>query len=431
MPYEDWEREEQVYSTHYPAYHPTGKRKKKSHAGLFAVLIVLVLVTGAVSWAVNFWQLHLEIAENRLSVVSGEEGSEARYGWQQIGQRGETAPFVQSPEQTQDTNGLEIHNTPQSVENRPVDIEGALSLQQIYEKVFPSVASISCVHADGGGTGTGIVMSHDGYVITNYHVIDNAQRIYVQLGEKSQYEAQLIGGDETTDLAVLKVEAEGLIPAEFGDSDMLRVGDSVVAIGDPLGTQLRGTMTDGIISAINRDLNLSGRQMTLIQTNAALNSGNSGGPLINCYGQVIGINTMKMSNYSFASSTVEGLGFAIPITQAKPILDELIVQGYVSGRPALGIEGVGVDLRAQLFYHLPSGVSITGLVEQSDAYEKGLECDDVIVRFNDTPIATLDDLVKAREGMAAGDIVRLTIFRGGRYYYVDVELMEQITPDIY
>ena len=185
------------------------------------------------------------------------------------------------------------------------------------------------------------------------------------------------------------------------------------------------------MSAINRDLNLSGRQMTLIQTNAALNSGNSGGPLINCYGQVIGINTMKMSNYSSTSSTVEGLGFAIPIAAAKPIIDELIEQGYVSGRPAIGIRGQNLDLRAYYFYHMPRGVVVTGILEDSDAAHKGLEVDDIIVAFNNDQIHSLDDLVAAKKDLVAGDSVRLTIYRGGSYYHVDVDLVDQISPEIY
>ena len=240
-----------------------------------------------------------------------------------------------------------------------------------------------------------------------------------------------MGGDEASDLAVLKIDATGLTAAEFGDSNALRVGDVVVAIGDPLGAELRGTMTDGIVSAINRDLNLNGRQMTLIQTNAALNSGNSGGPLINCYGQVIGINTMKMSSYSSTSATVEGLGFAIPIAAAQPILDELVTQGYVSGRPAIGIQGETLDLRSQVFFHMPSGVVITAIDPDSDAAAAGLEPDDVIVRLGDTAITSLEDLVGAKNDLSAGDEVTLTIYRGGWYYEVNVTLMDQTSPDLY
>ena len=420
----------------YPNYYHPGGKPKKKHTGLLVVLVILALLTGAASWAVNVMGLRVDIGQKGAVVSIGEtdktpeETAEAPAV--------EAAQPEQKPETPEamsvvpgDTAGLELRESPQSVENRPAEEENALSLQQIYAKVNPSTASISCVTRNGTGTGTGIVMSADGYVITNFHVIDDAQQIYVLVESREPFVATLVGGDETTDIAVLKVEATDLVPAEFGNSDALRVGDMVVAIGDPLGTELRGTMTDGIVSAINRDLNLSGRQMTLIQTNAALNSGNSGGPLINCYGQVIGINTMKMSNYSSTSATVEGLGFAIPITSAKPIIDELIEKGYVSGRPALGIQGQTLDIRAQFFYHLPSGVIVTGVLEESHAAKQGLAVDDLIVGFNDVPISSLEDLVAAKNDLVAGDVVLLTIYRGGKYYQAEVELMDQISPEIY
>jgi len=427
MSYEQWDRDPEGSEYPYQAYYyqPQRDKRKKKRTGLLVVLVLLALVTGAISWTVNFMDLQVRQDENALTISYGEDEPQKPL---EVVEEG-------TPEQVERTapeeNELTISRTPAGVENRPVDDAKALSLQQIYEKVYPSVASISCIKAGGSGTGTGIVMTRNGYVITNYHVIEDAQQIYVLLGESDRYEAQLVGGDEITDLAVLKIEAADLPCAEFGDSDMLRVGDVVVAIGDPLGTQLRGTMTDGIVSAINRDLNLSGRKMTLIQTNAALNSGNSGGPLINCYGQIVGINTMKMSSFYSDGTTVEGLGFAIPITQAKPILDELITQGYVSGRPAIGIQGQAIDLRGQLFYHLPSGVIITGILEDSDAHQKGLEPDDVIVEFDGIRVSSLDDLVAAKDDCEAGDNVELTIYRGGRYYRVQITLMDQIKPDIY
>ena len=430
------------YQNYYPYqnyYGPDGRPKKKKHTGLLVVLVILALISGAASWAVNVLGLRVDIGQNSIALSVGEKRTEEAEQPEPDLQQAladptpeapaqETSPAAQAPEES---TGLNLADTPLSVENRPSEDENALSLQEIYAKVIPSVASISCVLPNGTSSGTGIVMSQDGYVITNYHVIESAQQIYVTLENDSQYVAELVGGDETSDLAVLKVDATDLTPAEFGDSDALRVGDTVVAIGDPLGAELRGTMTDGIVSAINRDVNLSGRRMTMIQTNAALNSGNSGGPLINCYGQVIGINTMKMRNYSTTSSTVEGLGFAIPMTSAKPILDELIEQGYVSGRPAIGIQGETLDLRAQLFFHMPSGVVVTGIVSDSDAAQKGLEPDDIIVAVNDEAIGSLDDLVRAKSDMSAGDTVRLTICRSGKYYYVDIVLMDQISPEIY
>lgn len=426
--YDNQDRDRSDYQNYYPYqnyYDANGKPRRKKHTGLLVVLVTLALITGAASFAVNVLGLRVDLGQQAVTIGFGEQ--------KQLSQP-QPVPEVQQPqpeEVTPEREEMEIQKSPQSVENRPASAEDALSLQAIYEKVYPSVASISCVSQQSASTGSGIVMTADGYIITNYHVVEGAQQIFVLLGENDRYEAALVGGDDTTDLAVLKVDAQNLTPAEFGDTDMLRVGDLVVAIGDPLGTELRGTMTDGIVSAINRDLNLSGRQMTLLQTNAALNSGNSGGPLINCYGQVIGINTMKMSSYSSTSSTVEGLGFAIPITSAKPILDELIQQGYVSGRPAVGIQGQAVSLNAQVFWHYPSGVVITGLLEESDAAQKGLEKDDIIVRFNGEGISSLDDLVAAKSSLTAGDEVELTIYRGGSYYSVRVTLMDQISPEIY
>ena len=439
---DDRDQQRPDYQNYYPYqnyYDYNGKPKKKKHTGLLVFLVVLALISGAASWAVNVLGLRVDVGQKGLTIALGDEKTvdEHKPEPESPGVAAQEEAVQSRPEPAQKepvtsaTEELELHQSPQSVENRPVDTAEALSLQEIYEKVFPSVASISCVQDRGTSTGTGIVMSADGYIITNYHVVEDAHQIYVLVGEEDRHEAVLVGGDETTDLAVLKVEAAELVPAEFGDSGMLRVGDMVVAIGDPLGTELRGTMTDGIVSAINRDLNLSGRQMTLIQTNAALNSGNSGGPLINCYGQVIGINTMKMSSYSSTSSTVEGLGFAIPSVAAKPIIDELIEQGYVSGRPAIGIQGQNLDLRAYYFYHMPRGVVVTGILEESDAARKGLEVDDIIVGFNDTTIHSLDDLVSAKNDLVAGDEVRLTIYRGGGYYYVDVTLVDQISPEIY
>ena len=194
--------------------------------------------------------------------------------------------------------------------------DNGLSLQEIYAKNIDSVVSITCSRRNGSSTGTGVIFSDQGYIVTNYHVIEDARSMTVLLTDERQFDAVLVGADSVSDLAVIYVEAADLIPAEFGDSTAMRVGDSVAAIGDPLGSEFRGTLTNGIVSAINRDVSVGGRTMTLIQTNAAINSGNSGGPLINCYGQVIGINTLKIGDNA-SSAGVEGLGFAIPSATVK------------------------------------------------------------------------------------------------------------------
>ncbi len=298
-----------------------------------------------------------------------------------------------------------------------------LTLQQIYKKVIPSVVSIITTSDTATGSGTGIVMTENGYIITNEHVVDNAVQIEVLLESNETYTAVIVGRDDASDLAVLKIETSGLTPAEFGDSDQLEVGDEVVAIGNPLGIQLRGTMTNGIISAINRDLTIDNRTMTLIQTNAALNNGNSGGPLINCYGQVIGITALKLSSYY--SNSVEGLGFAIPISTAKPIIDELIEKGYISGRPALGITGERLPPAVRAYYRLPDGVYIADVDPNSDAYAKGLMAGDIITAINGVQVTTTDELEVVKNQFSAGESVTLQIFRGGQQWNVDVTLIDK------
>lgn len=318
---------------------------------------------------------------------------------------------------------LEIKDLAPSEPTMPDGGTGSLSLQQIYKKVLPSVVTVIANAGSGTSTGTGIIMSQDGYVITNEHVIDAGGELTVLLSTDETCQAVLVGSDEASDLAVLKIEKQSLTPAEFGDSDQLQVGDAVVAIGNPLGIQLRGTMTNGIVSAINRDLTINNRTMTLIQTNAALNSGNSGGPLINSSGQVVGITALKLSSYYAAS--VEGLGFAIPISSAKPIVDELIEKGYVSGRPALGISGEHLPAAVRAYWRLPDGIYISEVDPDSDAWAKGIQPGDIILAINGTQVTTVDQLEVVKNQYAAGDTVTLRIYRGGEQFDVDIQLIDK------
>ena len=301
--------------------------------------------------------------------------------------------------------------------------DGTLSLKEIYRKNIDAVVCVQAMGSSGTSTGTGVILSADGYLITNYHVIEGMASYTIVLSDDSEYEAALVGSDELTDLAVLKIEATGLTAAEFGDSDSLEVGDSVVAIGNPLGMKLRGTMTNGIVSAINRDIVVDGREMTVIQTNAALNSGSSGGPLINAYGQVIGINTAKFSAYAY--ETVEGIGFAIPTATVVPIVDELISRGYVSGRPTLGLTCESVPQYAQIYYRLPDGVFVTAIDESSDAYAKGIREGDILLALGSTRITSAEEYSAALNQLQVGATVTATVYHGGAYYYVDLVLTEQ------
>ena len=296
----------------------------------------------------------------------------------------------------------------------------ALTIQEIYQKVNPSTVTVLTGNRDGSAmVGTGVIFTEDGYILTNAHVIAGGSECYVVLDTGEDYRACLLGLDEEKDLAVIKIAASGLPAAEFGDSDALTVGDPVFAIGNPLGVELRGTLTDGIVSAINRDVDVDGVTMTLIQTNAALNNGNSGGPLINRYGQVIGINVMKMGMDRWSTASVEGLGFAIPIASSAYIVNDILRCGEVQGEPVLGIS---VDRTPA---YLPDGQQAARVytVDLNGPGDKaGLEVDDLIYEADGVRVETSNDLLRVRHRHAAGEEMILKVCRGGEYLTVSVTL---------
>ena len=389
----------------------------KTNSGAFALLLILVIFLCGIITLLSILNVRLFQQLNKQE----EEASLA------ISFTPETEPPTEAPIQnTENTEpmalmdtelSIDLQQSPQSVENIPQ--EGGLSLQEIYAENIQSAVSILTTY----GSGTGVVLSQDGYIVTNAHVVEDAPSIAVRLFDDREFAAELIGCDGISDLAVLRIEAEDLIPAQFGDSEILRVGDSVVAIGNPLGVELRGTYTNGIISAINRDVSMNGRNMTLIQTNAALNSGNSGGPLINCYGQVIGINTMKIGAFA-DSAGVEGIGFAIPSATVKDIVDQLISQGYVSGRPTLGILGETLPMFYQHYYRMPAGLYITQVEAGSAAEKCGMEIGDILLSINDTRIYDMEDLQTVILSYEVGDTVTVAVYRDGQTASAQVVLQE-------
>lgn len=267
--------------------------------------------------------------------------------------------------------------------------------------------------------GSGFIVSKDGYIVTNNHVISGVDSITVVLENGENHVAYLIGADEYSDIAVLKIEADGLQPVQLGDSDEVEVGQAAVAIGNPTG-QLMGTVTVGVISGVDRDILINNHVMTLLQTDAAINEGNSGGPLIDESGSVVGVISAKLS-----SSAYEGLGFAIPINTVKPIVEELMENGYVSGRPLVGISGRSISVMAAAFYGLPQGLLVDSVEENSDAYEKGIKNGDVIVAVDGERISGLSDAVACRNRYEAGDTMELSVYRGGTVYQVEIRLIEQ------
>jgi len=314
--------------------------------------------------------------------------------------------------------------------------DSALTTEQVADMVSPSVVVITTeqvVYSQWSwygqnqvesGAGSGVIISSDGYILTCAHVVDGASTITVTIGDKD-YTATLVGEDTTSDIAVIKIDADGLTPATVGDSDSLKVGQSVMAVGNPLG-ELGGTVTGGMISALNRSVTIQGSSsvntMSLIQMDASVSPGNSGGGLFNMDGELVGIVNAKSS-----SSDAEGLGFAIPINDAIKVAQELLENGYVTGRPYLGITYLAVtdaQTAAQLGVNA-YGVYVVDVVKGGPAEKAGLQAGDRIVSVDGTEIATKDDLGTLMQQHAAGDTLAITIARDGQMQTVNVTLGEK------
>lgn len=378
-------------------------RRRKKKRTLLILLLCVVAVTGIIL-GVNF-------AFRMITVQSSDDYYNYNDGW------------IYSDSDTPLETTIASYPTGGDARVVPLEDHGdALTAQEVYEKVNPSVVAVVSYAKLGASAGTGVIMSSDGYVITNYHVVEGGMECDVLFYNGAQFEARLVGYDRENDLAVLKIAADGLPAAEFGSSDMLTVGDKAYAIGNPLGLELRGTLTDGIISAINRDVEVEGETMTLIQTNAALNSGNSGGPLINQYGQVVGINTIKMVASYDDDAAVEGLGFAIPSSTVAHIVNCLISTGEVTEQPVLGITVQGMAV-------LPDGTSGVLVIEVTPGLGgeiAGVQEGDIIVAADGEPIVSSNDVLRVRRRYTTGDNLPMTIYRDGQYMEVEVPLMEPL-----
>ena len=376
-------------------------------------IIVLICIFGALYFATSIFFISTLIRDNNSSFKKPLPSFFSE------------EPLDKIPDKSNSGDKAEEHliqnESPISAGAKTTD--GALTVKQISQKVRTSVVGVigqSANSFSSSSVGSGIIMSADGYIITNNHVIEGMTAINVVLDDGTSYNARVIGSDARTDLAVIKVDAKNLVPAEFGDSDKLEQGDPAIAIGNPAGLQLQNTVTSGIISAINRDIIIEDRTMTLIQTDASINPGNSGGPLVNEFGQVIGINTIKVG-----ISYYEGLGFAIPINTAKPIIDELISNGYIKGRPSIGINGQSISARDAAFYGLPEGLYVEYVHPHSDAFKKGLRRGDVIIKMNGTKLSSTAEIKKIRDNFKAGDKVTITIFRNGKETDMTILLMDE------
>ena len=310
-------------------------------------------------------------------------------------------------------------------------VEGGLTPAQVYAQNVDSIVAVECTVTEeyfgqmmeGVSTGSGFVLTADGYIVSNYHVVKNASRIAVNCKGAEHLEAEFIGGDEANDIALLKVDAEGLKPVTIGSSDVLIVGDQVVAIGNPLG-ELTSTLTVGYVSAKDRVIATDGTQINMLQTDAAINPGNSGGPLFNMKGEVIGITTAKYSGTTDSGATIEGIGFAIPMDDVVGMLEDLRQYGYITGA-YLGVSVSNVDPTTAQMYGLPMGALVRGVVKGSCAQKGGIQARDILVNLGGYEIENLNDLSRALRKFKAGDTVSVTVYRGGSQVQLSLVLDEK------
>lgn len=391
--------------------HLEQKPKKKNSLGIFFAVVCVAVIIGAIFLTAKLFggDEDRELTDEELEDVY-DQFFDRYVNQEPTGEndipRADPAPQLQ----------LEL----QTSKGQP-----KLSLQELYEQCLPSVVGIS---AQRGGApyswGTGVILSADGYILTNTHVLDGADGVEIVLYNGERHSAKLVGADAISDIAVLKTEAAGLIPAQFGDSAEVRVGDEAIAIGNPLGEEFSGTMTTGIISGVSRDVNYMHRTMTLLQTNAAINSGNSGGPLFNAYGQVIGITNMKMMITS--SGVVEGVGFAIPTATVKTMADGILRDGAVVGRPGLGVTVIDLQGGTE---DLPDGMLVQGITEGSDAEKQGLLVGDVIIAVDGTPVDGIETMRDAIAAKSVGDPMEIGIWREGEELTLTIALIDQNDMD--
>ena len=311
----------------------------------------------------------------------------------------------------------------------------AMSIPEIVEKNTPSVVGIQVVASSGVYMGTGIIMSEDGYILTNQHVVKNAQKVSVKLpasyGDDSEtsddeltFDAKIIGTDAQSDIAVLKINKTGLTKAEFGKSSEVKVGEVAIVIGNPLSMELANSVTAGIISSLNRTITIEDRTMNYMQTDASINGGNSGGPLINAYGQVIGIASAAVTK-----SYGEGIGFAIPIDEAIPIIEDLIKNGRVTGRPTLGVSGENISDIYSKYYDIPKGFRVKTVNVDSAAEEAGLKVNDIIIGIEGKLVESIEEFNAVKNKYKAGDTVKISVYRNGEIIDLEVTLKEAANED--
>ena len=320
------------------------------------------------------------------------------------------------------------------VQTVKVDGKTQMSMSEVYASNVNSVVSINVSATTNyfgqtvqtAASGTGFFITEDGYILTNHHVISDASSVKVTLYNGETYDAKVIGSDEDYDIAVLKIDVTGATPVVLGDSSKVAIGESVAAVGNPLG-ELTFSMSEGIVSCVNRAINVDGTPFNMIQVDCSINPGNSGGPLFNSYGEVIGIVSAKYSSYS--NTTVEGIGFAIPINDVVSLVKDIMTNGYVTNKAYMGItpQTMTAQMAQQYRYDVTEGVFVCSVDPDSAADKAGLKLGDVITKMDDTDITSYEDLVAAKKSYSAGDTVTLTVYREGKT--IEVELTFDAVPE--
>lgn len=372
---------------------PGGSPKKKGGSGLSGKIVALALV---------------------CALVGGFIGA---------GVSGATTKVNKTSVQVSDREVAQVQTV-------KVDGKTQMSMSEVYASNVNSVVSINVSATTNyfgqtvqtAASGTGFFITEDGYILTNHHVISDASSVKVTLYNGETYDAKVIGSDEDYDIAVLKIDVTGATPVVLGDSSKVAIGESVAAVGNPLG-ELTFSMSEGIVSCVNRAINVDGTPFNMIQVDCSINPGNSGGPLLNLYGEVVGIVSAKYSSYS--NTSVEGLGFAIPINDVQTIITDIMENGQVTDKPYLAITAgtMTSQMAAQYQINVSKGVFVYS-VEKGGAGDKaGLKLGDVITKLNDTAITSMEDLSAAKKNYKAGDTVTLTVYRDGQ------EITTQLTFD--
>ncbi|MBQ8795309.1 MAG: trypsin-like peptidase domain-containing protein [Clostridia bacterium] len=349
-------------------------------------------------------------------------------GFEYFEENEETKPQQPTELPTEPVDNSELFGDGEIILNKyPTDSDDSKKYnnQTAFEKVSPSAVGIMC-YSDKDrlkpvGQGTGIVLNTDGYIVTNSHVIGDSKANFndVVLSDGTTYEAKVVGFDTRTDLAVIKITAQGLVPAEFADSDLVSIGEDVIAVGNPGGMEFQNTLTRGVVSAKDRTLGLS-TQVKYIQTDAAINPGNSGGPLSNLCGQVIGVNSAKI-----ASEDYEGMGFAIPSRTVKEVVDDLIRQGYVSGRVKIGITGTAVTEAEAYYNDVPQGILVSEIIEGGPCDNGKVKTGDIITGLDDYEIKSFSDIYNALMNYSEGDKATLKLYRPDTKEELEVKITLQ------